>query len=350
MRRAIRLGLALVAALLVLAVVGALLSTPRGYTGPVSGHFDGQRFRSPVDRPHGTMLEFLSMRATTEYARWPSWVETEPAPRPSRRLASGEMRATFVNHATVLLQFGQVNMLTDPTWSARASPLAWSGPRRVHAPGVRFEDLPPIDAVVVSHNHYDHLDLPTLRRLAGRDRPRVLAGLGLESWLEDRGVGNVSELDWWQSVELTPEIRVTFAPAQHWSGRGLRDRSRTLWGSFVVEYGERKLYFAGDTAKGPHFAEVRKRFGAVDLALLPIGAYAPPSFMASAHLNPVEAVEAHGQLAAGRSMAIHFGCFQLSQESREEPVERLAAARRAAGLAAAEFVAPVPGQTLAWPQ
>jgi L-ascorbate metabolism protein UlaG (beta-lactamase superfamily) len=328
------------------ALLVAVSSGPsRGHRGPVTERFDGEVFHNLVDVSHGTPLEFVTMRLTTEYAVWPKWVET-PRAIPERRLEPGRVRATFVNHATVLLQVGELNLLTDPIWSERASPVGWAGPQRVHAPGIAFDALPPIDAVLLSHDHYDHLDLPTLRRLTARDRPRVYAGLGLRTWLEEEGIERVTELDWWQSVELSPAHRVTFAPAQHWSGRGLHDRRRTLWGSFVVEHAGRRLYFAGDTASGPHFAAVARRHGAVDLAFLPIGAYAPPSFMASAHLDPAEAVAAHAQLRARTSMAIHFGCFQLSQEGRQEPAERLATARRAAALDAQRFVAPRPGDAL----
>jgi L-ascorbate metabolism protein UlaG (beta-lactamase superfamily) len=339
----------------ILLVAGAALATvivagfavpPDGYRGAPSDHFDGERFSNLVDASHGSVLDFLAMRMTTEYARWPRWVETEPAPAPPRRLGRGEVRATFVNHATVLLQLGPVNILTDPTWAERASPLGWAGPRRVHSPGVRFEDLPPIHAVIVSHNHYDHLDLATLRRLAAAHRPRVLVGLGLEGWLAARGVEGAEQLDWWESVELGRDTRVTFTPTQHWSSRGLRDRRRTLWGGFVLEHAGRSVYFAGDTAAGPHFARVGEHFDGVALALLPIGAYAPRDFMGSAHLSPEEAVAAHHELRARRSMAIHFGTFQLSQEAREAPGRRLAVARAAAGLTAAEFVVPAVGETL----
>ena len=336
--------IAVVVGLAALLVAGFAVPPP-GYRGPASDHFDGARFSNLVTASHGSMLDFLAMRMTTEYAKWPEWVETEGATALAERLGPGEVRATFVNHATMLLQLGPVNVLTDPIWSERASPVGWAGPRRVHAPGIRFEDLPPIDAVVVSHNHYDHLDLETLRRLSAVHRPRIFVGLGLASWLTERGVEGAEELDWWQGLELGSEVRVTFTPTQHWSSRGLRDRRRTLWGGFVLEHRGRRLYFAGDTAVGPHFAQVGERFGGVDLALLPIGAYAPRDFMSSAHLSPEEAVAAHAQLRAEQSMAIHFGTFQLSQEGREAPVERLVAAREAAGLEPREFIVPRVGGT-----
>ena len=336
----------LLAMALVAVFAGALARRPAGHSGPPGEHFDGERFHNLVDAPHGSVLDFLAMRATTDYARWERWIEVAPASAPRRRLATGEVRATFINHATVLLQVGPVNVLTDPVWSERASPLSWAGPRRVHRPGLRYEDLPPIDAVVLSHNHYDHLDLPTLRRLAIDHAPRVLAGLGLRRWLAQRGVGRAEELDWWQGSQLAADVRVTFTPTQHWSSRGLRDRRRTLWGGWVVEHAGKTVYFAGDTATGPHFARVAERFGPPDLALLPIGAYAPRDFMGTAHLSPAEAVAAHLELGARRSMAIHFGTFQLSQEAREAPGRLLAAARLAAGLDDGEFIVPAIGETV----
>ncbi len=343
------LTLAAVAAIALLAWSFAATRDLPTYAGPISDHFDGERFFNLVSAGHGSGGDFLRMRLTTDYADWPEWVETPAAPPPAARLRPGELAATFVNHSTVLLQIGDRNLLTDPIWSRRTSPVDWAGPRRVHAPGIRFEDLPPIDHVLVSHAHYDHLDLPTLRRLAGSHQPAVWAGLGVGEWLVRRGVEPTRSVDWWQTVELGPDLRLTFTPVQHWSNRGFRDRNRSLWGGFVIEHAGRTVFFAGDTAAGPHFELIRHRFGPIDLAMLPIGAYAPPWFMRSAHLDPEEAVAAHRELEAQRSMAIHFGCFQLSQEAREEPGERLARARTAAGLPAGDFIVPAVGETLRVP-
>jgi L-ascorbate metabolism protein UlaG (beta-lactamase superfamily) len=251
-----------------------------------------------------------------------------------------------VNHSTLLLQQQGSNILTDPIWSERASPLSWIGPRRRRAPGVSWEDLPPIDAVLISHNHYDHLDLPTLRRLAARgDSTFVVPARGARL-LRSQNIGPVHELDWGESLSL-PGCIVHSVPALHFSSRGLFDRNATLWCGYVIESQERKgcgarpqidpgtdraalrpVYFAGDTAFGNHFAQIREKFGSPRLALLPIGAYQPRWFMSPVHMAPDEAVRAHEILAAKTSIAIHHGTFQLADESLDTPEKELLACAR----------------------
>jgi len=228
-----------------------------------------------------------------------------------------------VNHATVLLQMDGLNVLTDPIWSDRCSPLSFVGPRRRRPPGIRFEDLPPIDVVLISHNHYDHLDLPTLRLLADRDHPQILAGLGNREFLESEGIGKSRDLDWWIEVDVAPGIRVQSVPAQHFSGRGLCDRDGSLWMGFVIRGSSGSVYFAGDTAFGPHFEEIRRRCGPLRLALLPIGAFQPEWFMSRYHMSPEQALDAHRSLGAGSSMAVHFGTFRLADDGEELPARRI---------------------------
>jgi L-ascorbate metabolism protein UlaG (beta-lactamase superfamily) len=203
---------------------------------------------------------------------------------------------------------------------------------------VRFEDLPPIDCVLISHNHYDHLDLPTLKRLAAVHKTRFLTGLGNGRLLAGAGIAQVTELDWWQSAEASGGRRIISVPAQHFSGRGFRDRNRTLWCGFLIETPVGSVYFAGDTALGPHFEEIRRRFGPPRVALLPIGAYRPSWFMAPAHISPEEAVRAHRMLGASTSIAIHYGTFALGDDGAEEPIDALRRALGESGGLATTFV------------
>jgi N-acyl-phosphatidylethanolamine-hydrolysing phospholipase D len=299
----------------------------------------------------------------------------EPIPRVApdlallRRFASAAQAGagaavTWVGHATVLVQCGGVAVLTDPMFSERASPLSFAGPRRHVPPGVALGDLPRIDVVLVSHNHYDHLDLASLRALARQPggAPQVIAPLGLKAWLEARGVQRVLELDWWQAHTLVPDaaqpVEVLLLPARHWSGRGLRDRMQSLWGGFAVFFGDRfQLFFAGDTGYSRDFVEVRHRLahrqrapgGGFDLALLPIGAYAPRWFMAPQHVDVDEALQIHLDLGAKRSLGVHWGTFTLSDEPLDEPPRLLAELRGARGLGEGDFSVCAIGQSLVLP-
>lgn len=271
---------------------------------------------------------------------------------------------TWIGHATVLVQCAGMAVLTDPMFSERASPLSFAGPRRHVPPGVALAELPRIDVVLVSHNHYDHLDLASLRALARQPggAPHVIVPLGLKRWLEQRGVQNVRELDWWQSLTAGPTpcgpLEVMLLPARHWSGRGLRDRMQSLWGGFAVFFGDAfQLFFAGDTGYSRDFIEVRRRLaerqcapgGGFDLALLPIGAYAPRWFMAPQHVDVDEALQIHLDLGARRSLGVHWGTFALSDEPLDEPPRLLAERRGAHGLGEADFGVCAIGQSLRLP-
>jgi L-ascorbate metabolism protein UlaG (beta-lactamase superfamily) len=230
---------------------------------------------------------------------------------------------TFVNHATVLIQTEGLNILTDPVWSERASPVSWAGPKRHRSPGLRFEDLPPIDVVLISHNHYDHLDVKTLVRLNTEHRPHFMTGLGNRAFLEAHEISNILELDWWDAAKVSESLSVTCVPAKHFSGRGLRDRDATLWCGYVIEASAGNVYFAGDTGMGSHFVEIKDRLGPIRLALLPIGAYLPIWFMHPVHISPSQAIEVHNILNPTISMAIHFGTFALGDDGEFEPVLKL---------------------------
>jgi len=234
------------------------------------------------------------------------------------------LRTTLVNHSTVLLQQRGSNILTDPIWSERAGPLSWTGPRRRRKPGVSWEDLPPIDAVLISHNHYDHLDLLALRRLAAHGDSTFIVPTRGARLLRSENIRPAHELDWGESLSL-PGFTIHCVPALHWSSRGIYDHNKTLWCGYVIECQQQLVYFAGDTGFGRHFAQIRKKFGSPRLALLPIGAYQPRWFMSPIHMAPDEAVRAHEILAAKTSIAIHHGTFQLSDEGIDTPKQELIA-------------------------
>lgn len=318
------------------AIAGWLFSAPR-YRGPKSDHFDGERFHNLAPTKHAGLADMIRWMAARDEGPWQAWREIRPAPPPPRRIADGALRVTWINHATLLLQTEKVNILTDPIWSDRCSPVAFAGPKRHHAPGIRFEDLPPIDVVLLSHNHYDHMDVPTLDRLKREHRPRIFAGLGNGAYIE-----GTTELDWWQSAEIAPGVRVHAVPAQHFSSRGLTDRDANLWCGYVIETPRGPIYFAGDTGWGPHFEMIRERFGAPRLALLPIGAFRPEWFMRAVHISPAEAVRAAQLMRAAVSIPMHYGTFHLGDDGQDEPVDAL----RRALVPGVRFEILVPGQSI----
>jgi L-ascorbate metabolism protein UlaG (beta-lactamase superfamily) len=310
--------------------------------------FDGRRFENPGASASRTFGELLRWQRTAVRRPWPAWVDIQQAAGLPATIEPGQLALTFVNHSTFVLQASGVTVLTDPVWSARASPVSFAGPRRVHAPGVPFDRLPRVDIVLVSHNHYDHMDLHTLRRLEARDRPRFVTSMGNRAFLRSRGLSHVEELTWWQSLEIDG-ARVTMTPAQHFSARTPFDRNRTLWGSFVIEGDWPRVFFGADTGYWRHFEEVRARFGVIEVALLPIGAYEPRWFMQPAHMNPAEAVQAHLNLQARLSVAMHFGTFRLTDEARDDPPRQLTEELDARDVPRDRFRVLRPGETLIMP-
>jgi L-ascorbate metabolism protein UlaG (beta-lactamase superfamily) len=288
-----------------------------------SKHFDGKRFFNPDARQAPGFLDLLRWQLTSRPERSARFLWDVQQSKPPACAEGNELRVTLINHSTLLLQPCGVNILTDPIWSRRASPFTWIGPSRRREPGVRWEDLPRIDIVLVSHNHYDHLDLATLHWLAARGESRFVVPVGVGRLLRSRNIGPVHELDWGESLSLAP-VTIHSVPALHFSARGIFDRNRTLWCGYVIGAADRTVYFAGDTAFGDHFAQIRKRFGASRLALLPIGAYEPRWFMSPSHMAPDDAVRAHQILGAQTSIAIHHGTFQLGDDAIDTPKRFLA--------------------------
>jgi N-acyl-phosphatidylethanolamine-hydrolysing phospholipase D len=265
---------------------------------------------------------------------------------------SGELRITWIGHSSFLVQLPGINLLTDPVFSDRASPSRWLGPRRFLPPGLRLGELPPIDLVLLSHDHYDHLDAATVTGLRDRfgDALTWLTPLGYRPWFARRGVRRVVELDWWQEavMELAggAVARITALPARHWTRRGMRDTRRRLWCSWGVTSSSRRLYYAGDSGYAPSFAEIGAREGPFDVAILPIGAYEPRWFMASSHVTPEEAARAAMDVGAGAVVAGHWGTFRLTDEDPLEPPVRMRAAWAELGLPEAALHIPAVGETL----
>lgn len=282
----------------------------------MSSRFGGTRFVNTAEQPFSAVPRMLLERRTP----WPRHVDVALQQPPS--LNDSAATVTFIGHSTFLIQTQAGNVLTDPMYSQRAGPLGLLGPRRVRQPAVRFDDLPPISVVLLSHNHYDHCDVPTLRRLAKRFDPIVLTPIGNGRLVRSAGIRKVEELEWWQHT-TSRALPITLTPAQHFSARTPFDRNRALWGGFVLRADERRLFFAGDTAYADFFGDIRERLGPIDLALLPIGAYEPRWFMRAVHMNPAEAVQAHLDLAASESIGMHFGTFQMTTEGIDEPLRAL---------------------------
>lgn len=308
---------------------------------PLSDHCDGKNFFNPAGPGKKNLTDVVKWMATSKRTPWPEHVDNKPrteGPLPLS-LPDGQTLVTFVNHATVYLQLGPIALLTDPVFSNRVSPLTFAGPRRVRDPGLAMRELPRVDAVLISHNHYDHLDAASLRELKKRFDPWFLTGLGNETLLASLGITKIKTLDWWSQHTAFEGIQIHYTPAQHWSGRGLGDRNTTLWGGFSVCYFNEHLYFAGDTGFcQAHFEAIKNRLGPPTLAMLPIGAYEPRWFMRDQHMNPAEAVQAHILLGANKSMGIHFGTFQLTDEGIDAPQAALAEALSHAGVPSDSFI------------
>jgi L-ascorbate metabolism protein UlaG (beta-lactamase superfamily) len=291
---------------------------------PFPRHFDGKRFFNSGASSARGFLDVLRWKLTSRPEPCARFVSDVEQSTPPSSVEGNQLRVTLINHSTVLLQQSGSNILTDPIWSERASPLAVVGPRRRREPGVRWENLPRIDTVLLSHNHYDHLDLATLRRLADRGQSQFVVPVGVAHLLRSRNVGPVQELDWGEALPLAQTI-IHGVPAAHFSARGILDRNLTLWCGYVIEVAGSVIYFAGDTGFGDHFASIRERFGPPRLALLPIGAYEPRWFMSPIHMAPDEAIRAHEILGARTSVAIHHGTFQLGDEGIDTPKRSLIA-------------------------
>lgn len=314
------------------------------YQGPRTDHFDGTRFHNLEPTEDKTLADLVKWNRNKPPREW-GWREIQPVV-PSRQVHDA-IRVTWINHATFLIQTAGLNIVTDPVWSERVSPVSWAGPKRYHAPGIRFEDLPPIDAVIVSHNHFDHMDVATLQRLAREHRPRFLVPLGNSAFLERFGISNAVDLDWWESASIGEKVEVVSVPVQHWSTRTRMDLRKTLWSGYILKTPAGNIYFAGDAglATGKAFQLTGERYGPFRVALLPIGSHLPRWFMQDHHCSPADAIQAHGFLRSESSIAMHFGCFDLGDDSQDQAPRELLAELARMGTSAPKFLIINPGES-----
>ena len=319
---------------------------------PAKPHHTADGFKNVYEYDHNSLADLLRWR-------WDALWKDIPGPETYKfELAANDpaflrknrtnTTLTWIGHATVLLQMRGKNILTDPVFARRASPVQWAGPERVVAPGIAMDDLPPIDMVLISHDHYDALCEPSVEALYNRPGGRdtnFIVPMGMAKWFHERGIANVVELDWWEKRDLDG-FAVTATPVQHWSKRSLFSKNETLWAGWVVESSGFRFFFSGDSGYCPHFKEIGEKFGGFDLAAIPIGAYEPRWFMAKHHMAPEESVLTHMDVRSKKSVGIHWGTFVLTDEPLDEPPRRLSKAMHEKGLEEDAFVVMKHGETI----
>jgi L-ascorbate metabolism protein UlaG (beta-lactamase superfamily) len=313
---------------IVFLIAGTMFSAP-SYKGPVSVHFNGKKFINPGNIKEQSLFDVLKWMRQRKRGPWNELKTAEYGKHPLAR-EKENIRITFINHSTFLIQADGLNILTDPVWSFRVSPFAWAGPKRMRPPGIRFEDLPRIDVVLLSHNHYDHLDLPTMRMIFGAHHPVIITPLGVKAFLDQQMIAGAADLEWWEEKKVNDSVSVQCVPAQHFSGRGAFDRNETLWCGYVLKTSKGNIYFAGDTGYNDKtFKEIGERFGKMKISLLPIGAYKPVWFMHPVHTSPEESVIIHKEVRSEKSIGTHIGTFPLGDEGQSDPADdlRLACAK-----------------------
>jgi L-ascorbate metabolism protein UlaG (beta-lactamase superfamily) len=357
---------------IVAVIIGWAISAPR-YEGAISDHFDGKQFFNPNGHnakgvrdaakwqtskrektPWSMVQDFeFGEKPATDFGNIPtSQILNPTSDTPSVQNAFStnlsDLRVTFVGHSTVLIQFDGWNILTDPVWYERCSPVQWAGPKRAQPAAIRLEDLPPIHLILQSHNHWDHLDIENLKKIYQKHKPQIVTSLGVSQFLKQHGIEKSMDLDWnetflikkHENTEGSPfsELTVTCLPAQHFSGRGTSDRNATLWSSFMVSSPTSgNIYFGGDSGYGAFFKTIGEQFGAIRLALIPIGAFKPEWFMSPIHCSPSEAVQIHLDIHAEKTLAIHHGTFPLADDGQQEPVDELKKALILRGLSEDDF-------------
>lgn len=313
---------------------------------PLSDHYDGKHFYNPNRKgPHRTFKTmFKLLKAFSRSKKWLKRKSAIKQPSLANSLSLKQTYITYINHSCHLIQLKGLNILTDPIFSKRAGPFSLLGPKRHAAPGIKLHQLPHIHVVLVSHNHYDHMDLPSLKKLEHLYHPLFIVPLGNKKYLKK--FSRVLELDWWQTHKINEQQYITMVPAQHWSMRRIGDANKALWAGYWISSGEIKIYFIGDSGYGPHFKAIAEKMGAPTISFLPIGSYEPRWFMVNHHMNPNEAVQASLDLHSEHNIANHYHTFKLSTEDREDPVEELKNSLKKHNLDEQRFFTPINGETI----
>ncbi len=316
-------------------LVGYILST-RPYKGPITQHFNGKRFQNPSRRKANSFKEVGQYIQKREPDKWAfqndAFIRKELPPVPNEE----QVQFIFINHSTFLIQHKGLNILTDPIWSKRCSPFQFIGPQRMRPPGLDFDALPKIDVVLISHNHYDHMDKNTIKRLNKVHQPTYICPLGNDKILKSWGCKNIVCKDWWSVTEIA-DLQFHIIPANHFSSRGFYDRNTSQWCGFYIQSNQRRIYYVGDTGYGDNFEEVKSRIGSPDLSFIPIGAFKPEWFMGPIHVTPEEAIQIHLDVESTKSIAMHFGTFPLADDNPKRAKERLLKGLKKAQLNESDF-------------
>ena len=340
----LKIVLILIALFILLVIIVGYALSAKGYDGSKSNHFDGKKFLNKTGIPANGLKDVLKYVITRKPESWTrnyeTYVRDIPLPSPDRN----EVSVTFVNHSTFIIQYKKMTVVTDPVWSDRCSPVQFAGPARFRPPGVKFEDLPKVDVVVISHNHYDHLDKSTILDLIEKHDPIFVVPLGLDHLIKKWGATKIHSFDWWDKQKIN-SLNIQSVPANHFTSRGTFDRDQTLWCGYILNMNGHKIYFAGDTGYGDVFKEIGNRIGAIDVSLIPIGAYLPRWFMSPIHVSPKESVLIHKDVNSKHSIGMHFGTFALADDGPDRPIKDLTMEKKAQGIDDKDFIVPDEGHS-----